>query len=698
MHRWFTCVTLSIVVWTWISNAAARADDDSNKFSPAAAAPARMLAHWGFDDKDPSTIAAASEDPSLQIDAAVERKPGVIGSAIQLSGADRLPCRAISSSQSMPQIAFSAWVRPTDLSGYREIYRQECPERLLFSFQGGGSILSLGLNINGYVECDAPIDPSQVVDGTWHHVAAAFDGKVMRVFLDGREVGHLDRPGVITTNPHIQAFVGSSGGAGEHFQGGMDDLRIYATALSENQVASLYQQGLEQLKARFATYDKKLAEVYQPAATFARSLARIREAMLTEQLPKDSADTDFMGLLLTRLRADFPRESAEFARVTGASPLQYLKASSHESLVALVKRYVEMMQEYKPLTPRQIERETADQRQYWAEVDQIAQAFSAMQATGETAGDAEQWIDILLAAARHTQQRPTVSEAVAPYRTPTTPVTRDLNASEASEVLQRDWLHQADGNPSKERIVLEIQWARQLAARIRETSQSQVDLTAQAAALDDLERQAALVSGADEKLYYRVRELKRSIALRNPVIDFDSVLFVDMPFPDGSEWAHETRHRLGYMAVPGARLMVLEGLSPAGHLRQLMPQAPLHGSFWRPDLSWDAQKVLFCYKPHNEKSFHLYEINLDGSGLVQLTDGPYDDLDPIYLPDGKHLMFSTTRGHTYVRCMPPTNAFVLRAAMRMDETSTWSAQQRTRLLAVGDGRRTSHLYTMGIHG
>jgi hypothetical protein len=113
------------------------------------------------------------------------------------------------------------------------------------------------------------------------------------------------------------------------------------------------------------------------------------------------------------------------------------------------------------------------------------------------------------------------------------------------------------------------------------------------------------------------------------------------------------------MAVPGGRLLVLEGLAPEGHLRQLMPQAPLHGSFWRADVSYDARSVVFCFKPHNEKSFHLYEIDVDGTDLVQLTDGPFDDLDPIYLPDGKHLLFSTTRGHTYVRCMPPTNAFVL---------------------------------------
>jgi hypothetical protein len=156
-----------------------------------------------------------------------------------------------------------------------------------------------------------------------------------------------------------------------------------------------------------------------------------------------------------------------------------------------------------------------------------------------------------------------------------------------------------------------------------------------------------------------VREVKRAVTFKNPAVDFDQVLFVDMPLSQGSEWPHETRHRLGYMAVPGARLLKLSGLSPGGKLAQLMPQAPLHGSFWRPDFSWDGRKVLFCFKPHNEKSFHLYAINVDGSGLAQLTDGPFDDLDPIYLPDEKHITFSTTRGHSYVRCMPPTSAFVL---------------------------------------
>jgi len=58
--------------------------------------------------------------------------------------------------------------------------------------------------------------------------------------------------------------------------------------------------------------------------------------------------------------------------------------------------------------------------------------------------------------------------------------------------------------------------------------------------------------------YFQVRELKREIMFANPTIDFDGVLFVDMPFPTGSEWPHETRLRLGYMAVSDARLVTLD--------------------------------------------------------------------------------------------------------------------------------------------
>ncbi len=45
----------------------------------------------------------------------------------------------------------------------------------------------------------------------------------------------------------------------------------------------------------------------------------------------------------------------------------------------------------------------------------------------------------------------------------------------------------------------------------------------------------------------------------------------------------------------------------------------------------------------------MYEIGIDGSGLRQLTDGPYDDLEPTYLPDGG-IVFVSSRCHRWVNC------------------------------------------------
>jgi Tol biopolymer transport system component len=59
-----------------------------------------------------------------------------------------------------------------------------------------------------------------------------------------------------------------------------------------------------------------------------------------------------------------------------------------------------------------------------------------------------------------------------------------------------------------------------------------------------------------------------------------------------------------------------------------------------------SQRALISFKPHNEKAFHVYEINLDGTGLRQITAGVFDDLDPVYLPDGKNCVFSTSRSYT----------------------------------------------------
>ena len=63
-----------------------------------------------------------------------------------------------------------------------------------------------------------------------------------------------------------------------------------------------------------------------------------------------------------------------------------------------------------------------------------------------------------------------------------------------------------------------------------------------------------------------------------------------------------------------------------------------------PALSYDAKRILFSYRKGGTHRYHLYEINTDGSGLRQLTDGDFDDIEPCYLPDGG-IAFCSTRSY-----------------------------------------------------
>ncbi|MBP5320083.1 MAG: hypothetical protein J6334_03770 [Kiritimatiellae bacterium] len=301
--------------------------------------------------------------------------------------------------------------------------------------------------------------------------------------------------------------------------------------------------------------------------------------------------------------------------------------------------------EFRPLTPEQEARCGAAEREKWARFDALWRATFPQ-------GLEQATLDQLIAAASVAWPSPPLrpeQEPVAPFHPPVTPPPRQLSPVEATLAIEADWLWQADGtfDPKDE-------WARteRLAQRLGAGAALTAELRALVAAAQSPEEKTAA--------YLAVRRVKRAIMFGNPLVQaIKRLLILDSPYPEGSENWHETRHRLGYMGVPGGQLIVLDGLRPDGKVTRLAPKAPLSGHFWRPDVSYDGSRILFCFKPHNEKTFHIYEMDADGGNCRQLTSGIFDDLDPIYLPDGKHYVFTSTRGHTYVRCMPPTNAYAL---------------------------------------
>ena len=123
---------------------------------------------------------------------------------------------------------------------------------------------------------------------------------------------------------------------------------------------------------------------------------------------------------------------------------------------------------------------------------------------------------------------------------------------------------------------------------------------------------------------------------------------------------HMSDQHYGWWSRPGGGLYVLQGFkSNRPRVRCLTGRFPA-GSFLGPDLSYDGRKVLFAYCRHypqvaglekvdKEKLpadafYKVYEMNLDGTGRRQLTQGRYDDFDPRYLPNGDIVFLSTRKG------------------------------------------------------
>ena len=174
--------------------------------------------------------------------------------------------------------------------------------------------------------------------------------------------------------------------------------------------------------------------------------------------------------------------------------------------------------------------------------------------------------------------------------------------------------------------------------------------------------------------YFEARKLVRQIALSNPLLDFDKILFIKRH--DAQGVFHMCDQYYGCNAKPGGGLFILsDPFGPNQTLTNVLEDSVVQqgrlagdtlteGAFLSPELSYDGKTILFAYTQARayekyqgkeayewgpEISYHLFKVGVDGQGLVQLTDGSTNDFDPCFLPEGRILFISERRGG-YLRC------------------------------------------------
>jgi len=177
------------------------------------------------------------------------------------------------------------------------------------------------------------------------------------------------------------------------------------------------------------------------------------------------------------------------------------------------------------------------------------------------------------------------------------------------------------------------------------------------------------------KIFAQAVKLRREVAFTNPLLDFDRILFIKRHFNPNSEKTgnHMCDQYFGFHARPGGGLFVLEkpfsdkptttnvlenSVIENGRLKGERLTAA--GAWLSPELSFDGKEILFAYTDttkerrhsyvwNEDNTWHIFKVNADGSHLQQITDGPWNDFDPCFLPNGRIVFISERRGG-YGRC------------------------------------------------
>ncbi len=204
-------------------------------------------------------------------------------------------------------------------------------------------------------------------------------------------------------------------------------------------------------------------------------------------------------------------------------------------------------------------------------------------------------------------------------------------------------------------------------------------------------------AAALRELYVDAHAAVRELVFANPLLRFGKLVFYKRYAPRTMNIHRHQFPSARYMdwpAQPGGDLYVLPELRPDAKpmplLRGRLGKGIIRGydlsydagrivfGFWNADVKRPAPKIRFEYDCYvTEGHANLYELDVEQEQVRQLTNEPWHDIDPCYLPNGRIAFASERCGHN-AQCDP----------------NPWSEPMVNLYTIAGDGgdvrRLTSH--------
>ena len=192
-----------------------------------------LVGYWSFNEGAGKTAADVSGNGhDGKIEGAPKWVEGKFGSALDFDGEDdHVVIPDDDALDLTDNVTYMAWFSPNDVLTSRRMISKNDSVFVIFDF--GNSKES----IDFLVKPDNANVESKTTDwkvGEWYHFAGTFDGKTLKVYINGKL--EAEKPNNVPIAPSdLDLWIGGDdyGRPTDHFPGKIDEVRIYEKALSE---------------------------------------------------------------------------------------------------------------------------------------------------------------------------------------------------------------------------------------------------------------------------------------------------------------------------------------------------------------------------------------------------------------------------------------------------------------------------------
>jgi large repetitive protein len=179
-----------------------------------AAADTGLIAYWPFDTAVEGAVYIDKSDHGYNVVSNCDLAVGVKQNALNCTNSFLAPVKNSKTAFDLDSLTIEAWINFSSSNNYMVIFSHQTYESGDGGFETGiGSDGTLQLNMayfgsNGWVQC---VSNSVLLPGRWYHVASTYDGKTMKVYINGSLSGQLSNTSGYAHTQTPDACIGVSG-------------------------------------------------------------------------------------------------------------------------------------------------------------------------------------------------------------------------------------------------------------------------------------------------------------------------------------------------------------------------------------------------------------------------------------------------------------------------------------------------------